>query len=70
VVRRLKPGFLDLGNLPAVTEGVTDLLLGDPPRSLTGRFLIAEAKDVDEPPGRTTVASPETYSGRSSSAKV
>ncbi len=51
MVRRLKPSFPDLGDLPAVTEGVTDLLLGDPPRSLTGRFLIAEAEDVDRTSG-------------------
>src|SRR5208337_1957104 len=41
----------DLGDPPAVTEGVTDLPLGDPPRSLTGRFLIAEAEDVDRTSG-------------------
>ena len=51
MVRHLKTSFPDLDDLPAVTEGVTDLLLGDPPRSLTGRFLIAEAEEVDRTSG-------------------
>ncbi len=43
----LKTSLVDLGHLPAVGEGIANFLLGDTPRSLARRFLIAEAKDVD-----------------------
>ena len=51
VIGSLEPCFPDLDDFPAITEGVADLLLGDPPWSLSGRLLVAEAEDVDTASG-------------------
>ena len=47
-LHRLKLGCLDVPDLPSTLEGVSDFLLGNPPRPLVSRLFVREAEEVQQ----------------------